>query len=117
MTLNRRETKMGFGDWSPGGVWGGNPIVTPTEPQARSAINYESGSEASPDSTNTCLSRREAEKGCREQRSLLGFGAKPQAGHGGGNPIVTPSAKRNPSMNQGAKQYLIPLTPHPPATA
>ena len=56
MTLNRREAKMGSGDWSPGGVWGGNPIVTP-------------------------------------------------------------SAKRNPSMNQGAKRPLIPLTPHPPATA
>ena len=52
MTLNRREAKTGSGDWSPGGVWGGNPIVTP-------------------------------------------------------------SAKRNPSMNQGAKRPLIPLTPHP----
>ena len=96
MTLNRREAKTGSGDWSPGGVWGGNPIVTPTEPQARSAINYESGSEASPDSTNTCLSRREAEKGCREQRSLLGLGMKSPSGAWGGNPIVTPSAKRNP---------------------
>ena len=57
MTLNRREAEKGSGDWSPGGVWGGNPIVTPTEPQARSAINYESGSEASPDSANAASTR------------------------------------------------------------
>ena len=57
MTLNRREAKMGSGDWSPGGFGGGTPIVTPTEPQARSAINYESGSEAIPDSANAASTR------------------------------------------------------------
>ena len=117
MTLNRREAKTGSGDWSPGGVWGGNPIVTPTEPQARSAINYESGSEASPDSAPACLSRREAEKGCREQRSLLGFGDEiPKRGMGW-QPHRNPKREAQPKMNQGAKRYLIPLTPHPPATA
>ena len=57
MTLNRREAEKGSGDWSPGGVWGGNPIVTPTEPQARSASQDESGSEAIPDSANAASTR------------------------------------------------------------
>ena len=91
MTLNRREAKMGSGDWSPGGVWGGDPIVTPTEPQARSAINYESGSEASPDSTPVCLNRREAEMGFGDEIPKRGMGWQPHR-----NPNRTPSAKRNP---------------------
>ena len=33
--LNRREAERGSGDWSPGRVWGGNPIVPPF-PQSRS---------------------------------------------------------------------------------
>ena len=104
MTLNRREAEKGSGDWSPGGVWGGNPIVTPTDPQARSAINYESGSEASPDSTPVCLNRREAETGFGDEIPKRGMGWQPQP---------NPKREAQPKMNQGAKRYLIPLTPHP----
>ena len=28
--FNRREAEKGFGDESPSGVWGGNPMVTPS---------------------------------------------------------------------------------------
>ena len=37
--------------------------------------------------------KREAERGCRERSSLLGFGAKPQAGYG----VATPSYLRSPN--------------------
>ena len=49
---------------SPQAGLGGSPIVTPTALQkARSAIKRKSGSEASPDSSNPSLKRREAKMG------------------------------------------------------
>ena len=54
MTLNRREAEKGSGDWSPGGVWGGNPIVPPN---AKRKSQHESGSEAIPDSANAASTR------------------------------------------------------------
>ncbi len=33
--FNRREAEKGFGDESPSGVWGGNPMVTPFPPNAK----------------------------------------------------------------------------------
>ncbi len=50
-------------------------------------------------------------KGRRERSSLLGFGAKPQAGLGG-NPIVTPSRSHHKEARIQSRSeafYLIPL--------
>ena len=41
--LNRREAKMGSGDWSPGGAWGGNPIVTPVPPSRSDSKDKNQG--------------------------------------------------------------------------
>ena len=35
ISTHKREAEKGSGDWSPGRVWGGNPIVTPF-PKSRS---------------------------------------------------------------------------------
>ena len=48
-----------------GGAWGGSPITPPRWIASHSICSPPS------------LNRREAEKGCREQCSLLGYGAKP----------------------------------------
>ena len=48
-----------------GGAWGGSPITPPRWIASQSICSPPS------------LNRREAEKGCREQCSLLGYGAKP----------------------------------------
>ena len=52
------------------------------------------------------LNRREAEMGFGDEIPKRGMGWQPHR---------NPKRKAQPKMNQGAKRYLIPLTPHPPA--
>ena len=51
-------------------------------------------------------------KGAGNEVPCWGLGQSPKQGMGW-QPHRNPKRKAQPKMNQGAKRYLIPLTPHP----
>ena len=120
-TSNQREAKMGSGDWSPGGVWGGNPIVTPTEPQARSATHDESGSEAIPDSAKASPHEREVERGFGDEipQQVLGIGVtRPLCGiQRDGNRKSQGALARSRSGRVCRRQRTAPLCEFPGSAA